>query len=237
MCSLDSWSFFDKIYCISIDDRTDRRVEAKRQFASVGLLGRVEFVVVKKHAASPEQGCYQSHIACLQSALAAGAEHILIFEDDIIFKGFKDSTLQEVSCFLRENPNWNILFLGGIVRRSSKTTSKSVVKITYQCLSHAYAITRQFAERVVAKPWQGVPYDAFLAQLNQNFYAVYPSFSFQSNSPTDNKFFIDTLRRLLGGLYFIQKANELFQRYKTPIIIGHILALAALVFFIFRQFQ
>jgi GR25 family glycosyltransferase involved in LPS biosynthesis len=233
---LDSWSFFDKIYCISIEERTDRRDEAKRQFAGVGLLERVEFVVVKKHAHSPEQGCYQSHIACLKMALAAGAEHILIFEDDIIFRGFRDSTLKEASGFLQENANWHILFLGAIVRGSSKTTNKSVVKVAYQCLSHAYAVNRRFAESIVSIPWQGVPYDAFLSRMNQNFYAVYPSFSFQSNSPTDNKFFIDKLRRLLGGLFFIQRANEIFQRYRSPIIVAHVAVLAALVAFIFKQF-
>jgi GR25 family glycosyltransferase involved in LPS biosynthesis len=234
VCSLDSWSFFDKIYCISIAERTDRRDEAKRQFASVGLLDRVEFVVVKKHATSAEQGCYLSHVACLQRAIAAGAEHILIFEDDIIFKGVRNARLKEVTDFLRGNSNWNILFLGCIVRRSLKTSNRSIVKIKYQCLSHAYAVNRQFAESVVAKPWQGIPYDALLAQMNQNFYAVYPSFSFQSNSPTDNKFFIDKLRRMLGGLFFIQRANEIFQRYKSPIIVAHVMIIAVLLFFKFR---
>ena len=234
MCSIDSWSFFDKIYCISIDERTDRRDEAKRQFARVGLLERVEFVVVKKHAMSAARGCYQSHRTCLQRAIAAGAKRILIFEDDIIFKGFSEKRLQEVVGFLQEDSNWQILFLGAIVRGSTKTSNKSVVQIRYQCLSHAYAVSRQFAEIIVAQPWQGVAYDTFLARMNQNFYGVYPSFSFQSNSPTDNTFFIDKLRRLFGGLFFIQRANELFQRYRSPIITVHVVIIAAVIFFWFK---
>jgi hypothetical protein len=35
------WAFFVKIYCISLDERTDRRQEAMLQFERVGLTGRV----------------------------------------------------------------------------------------------------------------------------------------------------------------------------------------------------
>jgi len=232
--SSDSWSFFDKIYCISIDDRPDRRHKATRQFAAVGLLERVEFVIVKKHPASPEEGCYQSHIACLKKALAAGARHILVFEDDIIFKGFTTAKIKEAVSFLSKNPQWDIIFLGGIVRGSKGTDCKAVRQIRYRCLSHAYAINHPFAATLVSKPWQGVPYDTFLAQMNKKFYALYPACAFQSNAATDNKFFIDRLRRILGGLAFIQKANEIFHRHKLLIIICHIGVLATLLFFIFR---
>ncbi len=237
MNSSDSWSFFDKIYCISIDDRPDRRHKAKRQFAAVGLLERVEFVIVKKHPVSPEEGCYQSHIVCLKMALAAEARHILIFEDDIIFKGFTAAKIKEAVSFLTNNPSWEIMFLGCIVRRSKGTVSKAVRRIKYRCLSHAYAINRPFAAALVAKPWQGVPYDTFLAQMNKKFYALYPACAFQSNAASDNKFLIDKLRRMLGGLTFIQKANEIFHRHKLLIITIHIGLFAALLFFISRNYS
>jgi GR25 family glycosyltransferase involved in LPS biosynthesis len=232
--SSNSWSFFDKIYCISIDDRSDRRHKARRQFAAVGLLPRVEFVMVKKHPISPEEGCYQSHITCLKRALAAKARHILIFEDDIILKGFSDTKINEAVNFLTKNPQWDIMFLGCIVRHSKGTASKAVRRIKYRCLSHAYAINRPCAAALVSKPWQGVPYDTFLARMNKEFYALYPAIAFQSNATTDNKFFIDRLRRALGGLAFIQRANEIFHRHKLLIIISHLGILAALLLFVFR---
>ena len=231
MNSLDNWAFFDRIYCISLDGRFDRREEAKKQFAKVGLLDRVEFVVVQKHPVSPKEGCYQSHIACMRKAIAADSKHILIFEDDILFKGFRDSTIQEGTDFLKKNTDWDIMFLGCIVRQSRRTTHQSVVKVKYRCLSHAYAINRRFVEEIVATPWQGVPYDVFLARMDRNFYAAYPSFAFQSSAATDNSFCIDLIRRLLGGLAFIQRANEIFQRYKLPIIASHFAIIAALLLY------
>ena len=41
------WSFFDKVYCISLVNREDRRIEAREQFARVGLADRVEFLLVE----------------------------------------------------------------------------------------------------------------------------------------------------------------------------------------------
>ncbi|MFW8600676.1 glycosyltransferase family 25 protein [Desulfobacterota bacterium M19] len=234
MNSSDSWSFFDKIYCISIDERPDRRHKARQQFAAVGLSELVEFIIVEKHPVSPEEGCYQSHIACLKKALASEARHILIFEDDIIFKHFMPTKIKEAADFLTKNPQWDIMFLGSIVRGSRGTASKTVRRIKYRCLSHAYAINRPFAAALVSRPWQGVPYDTFLARMNRKFYALYPACAFQSNAATDNKFFIDKLRRILGGLAFIQKANEIFHRHKLLIVISHTAVLAALFLFIFR---
>ena len=227
----DNWFFFYKIYCISIDKRPDRREEARRQFGRVGLLKLVEFVIVNRHDVDREQGIYQSHISCLQKGLAAGAERILIFEDDIIFKGYKSETIKEVSGFLAAKRQWNALFLGCIVRKSFKTTCRSVVKIEYQCLAHAYAFNRQFAESIIKKPWEGIPFDDLLRRINLNFYAVYPSFAFQSNSRTDNQtFFVDKLRRIFGGLFFLQKVNEFFYRHKTLIIISHLAIIISVIF-------
>ncbi len=231
----DSWSFFDKIYCISIAERRDRRREAREQFARAGLLEKVEFILVKKHENDRELGIYQSHLSCLQKGLAAGAEHILIFEDDIIFKKFSPARLEEACEFLGGRPEWNMLFLGGIVRGSRKTSRKSVAMINYRCLAHAYGVNRKFAEELVRKPWRGIPFDNLLGRINREFYAVCPMFAFQSNSRSDNQTtLIDKRRRMLGGLIFIQRANELFHRQKTLIIISHLAAIVILGYLILK---
>ncbi len=41
------WEFFDRIYCISLEEREDRRLAATAQFSRVGLDGKVEFIIVK----------------------------------------------------------------------------------------------------------------------------------------------------------------------------------------------
>ncbi len=227
-----SWEYFDKIYCISLDERSDRRKEARAQFDAVGLLNSVEFVIVKKHPIDCEQGIFESHLLCMEKGLSAGADNILIFEDDICFDRFGPQILKSSIDFLSSEPNWKILFLGCMVKASRKTENKSVLKINFRSLCHAYVLNASFAHRLVKEPWQGTPFDDMLRDLkDDHFYAVYPSFAFQGNSRSDNRRYLalDRFRRLCGGLRRLQKMNEYVNLNKRIIVIMHVLLLSTLV--------
>ncbi len=223
------WSFFDGIYCISLSNREDRRTEAMRQFSRVGLAQKVEFLIVDKHPTDCEQGIYESHMRCMVKGLESGAEHILIFEDDVVFERFSAQTLGRTVRFLRENRDWQLFFFGCMVKKSSRTANPSVVRIRYRSLTHAYAIQRNFAQTLVEhNPWNKVAFDDFLRDLDSRFmYAAYPSFAFQSNAVSDNDIYLplDRFRRICGGLRSIQKRNEVYHHHKWLIIGCHLLAL------------
>ncbi|HIP40463.1 MAG TPA: glycosyltransferase [Desulfocapsa sulfexigens] len=222
--SLDPWRFFDKIYCISIDTRNDRRTEAKKQFTRAGLLERVEFVHVKKHPENREKGIFQSHMKCLKKGLQEGANHILIFEDDILIKNFHPQSLLNAVHFLKNKQNWNAFFLGAISSNIKKTEESSVVSIQYRCLAHAYALNRPFARQFSRQSWNNIPYDNLLQKQCKEFFALSPMIAFQSTASSDNQTIVlDRMRRFLGGLLFIQKSNEFFQRHKLLIICSHVI--------------
>ena len=103
------WSHFDKIYCISLLERTDRRNRARTMFVTVGLLDRVEFEIVRSHRHNCEQGIYESHLSCIKKGVFSGAKNILIFEDDIFFDRFDPWKLKSCVTFL-ENSDWDIFF-------------------------------------------------------------------------------------------------------------------------------
>jgi GR25 family glycosyltransferase involved in LPS biosynthesis len=233
----DPWLFFDKIYCISIDKRLDRRTEAKKQFAAVGLLERVEFELVTKHPDNQEKGIFQSHMHCLHKGLQAGARHILIFEDDILFQGFNGQKLHHATTFLQTLHAWNAFFLGALTTRITKTTELNVVKIRYRCLAHAYALNRPFAQRIIQEEWNGIPFDDLLRRHDNDFFALSPMLAFQSHASTDNQTIrLDRMRRLFGGLPFIQKMNEHFQRHKALILWLHFLLFTALTLFFIKGY-
>jgi GR25 family glycosyltransferase involved in LPS biosynthesis len=216
-----SWDHFDNIYCISVDERTDRQAEARAQFARVGLSERVEFVIVKKHPTDCEQGIYESHLLCMEKGMKAGAERILIFEDDVVFDRFEGETLAHCADFLEQNM-WHMLFLGCMVKGSRPTACPAVRKIKYRSLTQAYVIHRRFAEMLLQHPWEKIPYDDFLKSLrDEETYVVYPAIAFQSNSRSDNERYLplDRFRRLCGGLHNLQKRNEFYHRHR-PLIIG-----------------
>jgi GR25 family glycosyltransferase involved in LPS biosynthesis len=221
------WKYFDKFYCISIDERDDRRAEAKAQFEKVGLADKVEFVIVHKHPHDCEEGIYDSHMSCIKKGLQAGAGNIVIFEDDILFARFSPANLKNCVDFLSGIDHWNAMFFGCLVSGSKKTANKSVLKVRYRCLAHGYALNRRFAELLVQTPRQERPYDDLLNHFCEGYYAVYPSFAFQSNALTDNikRIGLDRFRRLFGGLRRIQKWNEFYHRHRMPVITVHAIAL------------
>jgi GR25 family glycosyltransferase involved in LPS biosynthesis len=163
----DGWDFFDRIYCISLEEREDRRQKAAASFSKVGLTGKVEFVIFKRHPFNVEQGMYESHITCLRKGLEAGAERIVVFEDDIVFDRFDAERFKQCTQFLVEHPDWKVLLLGALIRSSRRTTNPFIQKVGYQSLAHAYALNRPYAETVAYQPWQGVIIDTlFLCRLS-----------------------------------------------------------------------
>jgi len=229
-----SWNYFDKIYCISLDERSDRRQAAAIQFEKAGLTGRVEFVIVKKHPVNCEQGIFESHLQCIRKGLRANALTVVVFEDDIVFENFNPQHLNNSIQFLKSHDCWNILFFGCFVQSSQKTANRSVLKIKYRTLAHAYVMNRNFALIIAQQEWQGIAFDDLLHTYKDNLYAIYPCFAFQSDSRSDNPNFIylDRFRRLCGGLKRLQKMNERFHRHKPIILCAHVLAIGMLLYLI-----
>lgn len=224
------WDFFDKVYCITLDSRPDRRQEASKQFDAVGLNERVEFFVVAKDGEDPTRGIYQSHMRCLSLGLDAGARHILVFEDDVLFRGFNSERLREACCFLQETGRWDAFFLGCITNGSRRTGQNAVAQVKYRCLSHAYALNRPCAERIVREKWHGTPFDGLLSRSNGHSFALNPMCAFQGLASSDNEtVWIDKLRNLFGGLPFIQRCNEIYQNNKGLVIALHLLVAATAI--------
>ena len=202
----------------------------RRQFARVGLEGRVEFVLVQAHPTDRPLGIFQSHQLCLKKGLAGGAEHILIFEDDVFFERFNPRQLERACRYLSSLDRWDGFFPGCLTRGSRKTEEEAIVRIRYHCLSHACALNRPFAEKVAGMQWTGLPYDCLLRSLGGKFYAPRPMWAFQGRGGSDNQtVMIDRIRRLFGGLGFIQKANEFHQNNKGLVTALHLLALLCVI--------
>lgn len=229
------WDFFDKIYCISLEERTDRRQEAMVQFERVGLTGRVEFVIVQKHPSDCEAGIYESHMLCMRKGLSAGARHILIFEDDIIFDRFSSAALRQNIAFLATGTQWNMWFAGCMIKALRPTQNPAVAHIRFRSLSHAYAVYHGFAERLLTHSWKGISFDAFIKNLHDDHtYAACPAFAFQSASRSDNSRYLplDRFRRLCGGLHLLQKSNEFYRLNRWRIIAAHLIALVLLLLYL-----
>ena len=231
----DGWGFFDRLYCVSLLEREDRRQSARKEFAKVGLADRVEFVLGERHPTNNEQGIYESHMLCLSKGLEAGASNIAIFEDDVEFDRFDPERLRRCVEFMRQHPDWKVLLLGALIRASGKTSDPCVQKVRYQSLTHAYALNRHYAETLAYEPWQGIVNDTLFRPLTDEVYALYPMCAFQKEIATDNYKYpkLVLIRRMLGGLKFIQKANEFYHRHTLGIYAAHVIVILAALFLFF----
>lgn len=224
------WDFLDKAYCISLRHRADRRRQSEIQFGLVGLLDRVEFVECTRHPQNSEQGIFESHLLCIRKGLESGARHMAVFEDDVIFDDFSPDRVTGSVRFLKSLDDWEVLFLGCLVSGSRSTASPAVRQVRYRSLAHAYVLNRPFAEKLDKIKWSGKPFDAMLQSFVRSPYAIYPSIAFQSSASSDNLRLkgLDRIRRLCGGLLFIQKMNERFHRNIKTIVLVHLLAALAI---------
>jgi GR25 family glycosyltransferase involved in LPS biosynthesis len=227
----NAWSAFDRIYCISLTQRADRREKAQQEFARIGLADRVQFVIVDSHPTDSEQGIFESHMACLRAGLAAGAQNIVVFEDDILVRRFSPKVLDNAVRFMKSDTGWQVFFFGCFVRSSRKTNFDSVRQIRYRCTAHAYVVNRAYAQKLVEVSWSGVAFDDLLYSMQDgHFYTCYPGFAFQSGSSTNNDKLlkIDRARRLTGGMYRLQRWNEFSKRHLFALIFAHVVAVLLL---------
>ena len=235
----DPWKAFDRIYCITLANRPDRCESARAQFQRVGLADFVEFVIVDKHPVDSELGIFESHMGCLRAALAAGAQKIAIFEDDIIFTPFSPGRIGRAVEFMESGHDWKLFFFGCFVNSSRATRFTAVIKVDYRCAAHAYVVSDEFARVLVQVPWSGIPYDNFLRSMSfGGTYAIYPAIAFQSASATDNdkRRNIDRARRFFGGFRRLQRWNEFSSRRVVPLIIGHVLSVIALLLLVLHHY-
>jgi GR25 family glycosyltransferase involved in LPS biosynthesis len=231
------WQPIERIYCISLRDRRDRQASAKAQFVLAGLDGRIEFFLAKRHPTDCEQGIFESHQACLKKGLDEGAGHILVIEDDVVFGKIDACRLAEsIEGFIRQTV-YPILFLGALIDGSRPTQIPGVRQVRYRCLTHAYLIKASLARQVSGHAWQHEPIDGLLRRCTDRHLALYPSIAFQSNSPSDNSRHqaLDTIRRLCGGLRFIQLVNERYHRFRYAVIAAHLLVAGALILWILTR--
>jgi hypothetical protein len=83
---------FDRVRIINLVDRPDRRRDMERQLSRAGALGpNVDFFEARRPASAGEfpsmgaRGCFESHLAVLREARTAGANSLLLMEDDFDF--------------------------------------------------------------------------------------------------------------------------------------------------------
>ena len=81
---MNPFDFFEEIWCINLDHRTDRWKNAQKEFESIGILDRVQRFSAIKHD-DGRIGLIKSFLGIFEYAKSKNLNNILIFEDDVTF--------------------------------------------------------------------------------------------------------------------------------------------------------
>ena len=135
------FEYFDRIFCINLDDRPDRWQRMQREFDRLGLGKRVERFAAIAHDDGAE-GCRRSHVAVCRLAEASGCETVLVFEDDVELLGDAQRVLTDAVSDLKQRDAWEQFFLGGLVRTRARLVSPHLFGAEIVEM-HAYALHRR----------------------------------------------------------------------------------------------
>ena len=200
---------FDIIYVINLKHRTDRLESIMKELNDMGVeparIKRIEAIHIPEFGAL---GCAQSHRLALSLFLKnKDYKNCLILEDDFVFtrdKNYVDSTINEV---LSSLPTWDVLMLSAnIIEAQPRLGSNKFVKILDAQTTSGYAVTKEFAPKIVEKfkdseynmkKFFKVYHDSLVKhnfaidmnwkslQPSSNWYAIYPCIGKQQDGYSD----------------------------------------------------
>lgn len=144
-------TFFDHIYCINLDKRTDRWKLMNDYFTKNGItVTRFSAVDGTKidvshldHKKLKDKGlgavgCSMSHLNIIKDAKENGYDKILIFEDDCIFEPNFIDIAYDVLMDLPDN--WHMIYLAGMKRDAVTDITDKLQQCTGITTTHCYGV-------------------------------------------------------------------------------------------------
>lgn len=165
------FDFFEEIYCINLNYRTDKWKACLEQFEKIGIHNRVErFEAIKFEGSHPyvnirSAGCFASHRAAINLIKERNLNNALIFEDDVEFVNDVNKYLSLSLNELKKQNSWDIFYLGMHVGEKMdnnrpnqialERVDKNLLKVNVALCAHAQAYSREASEIISANIPEG----------------------------------------------------------------------------------
>ena len=186
--------YFDKIYCINLNHRSDRWDNCSLQFKKNGLkVDRFEAINGKELVPnglnglmSGEIGVIRSNYNVIKNAKDNGYKNIIIFEDDVEL--CDDFTIRFESLFDSVPKDWGFLYLGGNHVGGLTIVNENVSRIRHSYAIHAICINEQVYDHILEiLPNEKEQVDVTYAKLQQIFpsYVFRPHLAWQKDGHSD----------------------------------------------------
>jgi GR25 family glycosyltransferase involved in LPS biosynthesis len=188
--------YFDHIYCINLDKRTDRWGDSVKEFEKHNLNGVERFSAIdgnslhlldNPYLKNGEVGLNLTYLALLADAKKKGYKNILILEDDVVFAD--DCNNSFVDFFSQVPDDWKIIYFGGNHFNGKPIViDKNVIKLTNTYATHCLAIKHDvFDEIINIVKEMKKPIDVYLTQIQRahSTYSFVPALAWQRESYSD----------------------------------------------------
>jgi len=156
--------YFDKIYCINLDERTDRWEEAQKEFEKLNIEGVERFSAIKNRKGAI--GCRESHLSIIKQAKELGLKNVLIFEDDLLVINENETKINQTVGEL-DKVEWDLVYLGATVDPNVGRVfpvTENLVRTNFAYTTHAYAINHTMFDFILERaPYHGI-IDVFYCQ-------------------------------------------------------------------------
>lgn len=145
------WDYFEEIYCINLDRRTDRWEHAKLEFLNVGVLDRVKRISAIEHK-DGRIGLIKSFLKIFKDVKSREVKNVLIFEDDVkfIMENNPIKTLEK-SIEQTGNIDWSLFYLGANTHEKCNLIKPNLILLKNAFAAHAIAYSHKTYNTIINK--------------------------------------------------------------------------------------
>lgn len=127
---MNSFDYFDEIYCINLDKRTKRWELTQQEFKKLGILDRVKRFSAIDNLGG-KRGCFESHMKIIHMAKENNLKNVFIFEDDVaVLPCYSHDKFEKSINFLKDQ-TWEFFYMGGLERRIKPRSMYNKLKKKY----------------------------------------------------------------------------------------------------------
>lgn len=141
------FDFFNEIWCINLDHRTDRWDHAQKEFEKIGIKDKVQRFSAIKHT-DGRIGLIKSFYHLFEYAKAKKLQNILIFEDDV---KFINNTVKNLKLALEQSENieWKMLYFGANTHTRLEKINTNIFLLKNAFSAHAIAYHHSIFDDII----------------------------------------------------------------------------------------
>lgn len=185
--------YFDHIYCVNLDARTDKWLICNVEFDKHELVvqrwpAAVGTALPRHPKLMPgEVGCLKSHEMILRDIIEQKYKRVLVLEDDVEFVPNVQNRFSDVVDMIPER--WDMLYLGGSHLNEPKPINHAVARISRTYTTSSYGITLELAQEIISRFDNVQPHqvDVLYSHLHptKQCYSFVPSLAWQRAGHSD----------------------------------------------------